>query len=185
MAIVGVPWSFTALLALSLPPALLLLLARRSKRSEKNNSSRPSSSMRTRELLDVMLRTSTPSRHATRSSGVRETSVPSLCQRAHTTCVGSAVAKVFLFVCTAAVMIPDDVGAFWGAGCILTVRERPALTLSHSRWARVAQVLKPDDAGRRWVVGCLLWFADWRVDVLMLKCVSVARPITRCLIVDG
>eukprot|EP00904_Undaria_pinnatifida_P009736 jgi/Undpi1/5893/HiC_scaffold_2.g01167.m1 len=29
-------------------------------------------------------------------------------------------------------MIPDDVGAFWGAGCILTVRENPALTLSRS-----------------------------------------------------
>lgn len=156
MAIDGVPWTFTALLALSLPPALLLLLARRSKRSE-NNISSSRRSMRTARIMTHMSTPAIPRMQATsRSSGGRETLVASLFPRAHTR-LGSAAAKVFMFACTAAVMIPDDVGAFvQGAGCILTVRKLPALTLSHtnsnsrSRWERV---LKHGGARRRWVVG--------------------------------
>ena len=160
MAIDGVPWTLTALLALSLPPALLLLLAKRSKRSENYRSSHRSSMRAERAgQRDILMRMSTsaiPRMQATRSSGKRKTLVDSLCRNAHTR-LGSAAAKFFLFACTAAVMIPDDVRAFLGAGCILTVRKLPALTLSHmnsnsrSRWEQV--VLKPGGAGRRWVVG--------------------------------
>lgn len=164
MAIDGVPWSFTALLAVSLPPALLLLLAGRSKRSENNSSSRRR--RRRSSMREVRAgRYAIPWMQATRISWVRERVVTSLNPRAHTR-LGSAAARVFLYACIAAVMIPDDVGAFlWRAGCILTVRELPALTMlphsnsnSRSGWA---QVLKADGARRRCVVvcglvGCLL-----------------------------
>ncbi|CAM9511403.1 unnamed protein product [Laminaria digitata] len=103
-------------------------------------------------------------------------------------------AKYFLFVCIAAVMIPDGVGAFcWGAGCILTVRGAPALTLPHlnsnsrSGWE---QALQPYGAGRRrptrsYLAGKVVWITGASSGLGEQLAIAAAAGGARGIIISG